>query len=275
MRVCGFATELRLVFLVASALWLAAATTVTGQSVVGTRVPAAWDGCYYSWGKGGDCGPTGPTKPARHFEDVRAVMRDAQDLFASELSWDLDRRGSEPSLGPAVAKWKDIGLLQAHRIRRLTFERNGDPLAELLLAEGEPGMYGVLFKWNGKMPEVRMHKIGGTDVVETFWDFGGNVPMVETWAWVWGTGGPVRLDMRALQDAIHKVAPGHTGYATVLDWEKLHYLTYTWPENHYPGKVGVDEELEAWFELKGMRLEVKKVQWRKLYGEKPEVRHWP
>src|SRR5712691_8703064 len=71
-------------------------------------------------------------------------------------------------------------------------------------------------------------------------DFGGNVPMVTTWAWTWGSSGPIRLDVRAaLKQAIHIVAPDYDGYDTGIEWNTLHGLTWVW-KGAYPGKIGVD-----------------------------------
>lgn len=77
-------------------------------------------------------------------------------------------------------------------------------------------------------------------------NFGGNVPMVSTWAWLSGPSGIVRLDVQgAMQSAFRKVAPEYTGYDTALDWKTMHWYTAVWPLDKYPGKVGVNAGLQA------------------------------
>jgi hypothetical protein len=127
-------------------------------------------------------------------------------------------------------------------------------------------------KWSGDMPAPVIHRVGQATVLVIQKDFGGNIPMVSTWAWVWGPMGPIRLDVEgSVHEAIHKVASGHTGYETGLDWKTLHCTTFTW-QGKYPGKVGVGETVEAWFRLKGTHLAVKRVVFSN-YGR--DERHWP
>lgn len=126
------------------------------------------------------------------------------------------------------------------------------------------------------MPDARLHVVGRENVLVIDRDFGGNVPMFMTWAWVWTAQGPMRIEVqKAIQEAIAKVAPGHQGYDTCVDWSDLSTETYSWGPRGYPGKVGVDERVNAWFELKGNRLIVKRVEWRKTFLENPLVRRWP
>lgn len=60
------------------------------------------------------------------------------------------------------------------------------------------------------MPDPRVVAVGRTNVLVIERDFGGNIPMVMTWAWVWTAKGPMRIEVeKAIQEAIAKVAPGH------------------------------------------------------------------
>ena len=81
-------------------------------------------------------------------------------------------------------------------------------MAGLLLAEGSPGIFSPLLRWSGQMPEAVIQRGGAVSVLVVQRDFGGNVPMVSTWAWVWGPLGPITLNVEGVvADAIQKVAP--------------------------------------------------------------------
>jgi hypothetical protein len=192
------------------------------------------------------------------------------DGFSSEFSYDLKQEGP-----PVKAVWREIGRLGSHRIRDVRYSRGEQALADIVLAESSSGIFSPLMKWSGEMPAPVIHRVGPATVLVIQKDFGGNVPMVSTWAWVWGPMGPIRLDVEAaLHEAIHKVAPGHTGYDTGLDWNTLHCNTGTWPEGKYPSKVEVQAETEAWFQLESTHLVVKRVVFR-VFGKDGDERHWP
>jgi hypothetical protein len=106
-------------------------------------------------------------------------------------------------------------------------------LADILLAERGGDLFAPLFRWRGDMPPAILHRVGSSQVLVVVKDFGGNVPIVGTWAWVWSPAGPIRLDAEgALRKAIQRVAPGHVGYDTGIQWETLHCMTWSWPEGH-------------------------------------------
>jgi hypothetical protein len=196
------------------------------------------------------------------------LLKARRDGFTAELGWDLNQKGL-----PVKATWREIGRLGSHRIRTVRFSRGENGLADLLLAEGSTGIFTPLLKWSGTMRDPVVYGVGSASVLVIQKDFGGNVPMVSTWAWVWGSLGPIKLDVRrAVHGAIHKVAPGHTGYDTALDWDELYCITWTWPEDDYPGKIGVDETVEAWFDLVGTRLVVKRAVFQKDGGDE---KRWP
>jgi hypothetical protein len=92
--------------------------------------------------------------------------------------------------------------------------------------------------------------------------------MVQTWAWTETVAGPILLDIeQARNDAIQKVAPGHGSYSTFIDWDTLYTRTYAWP-----GKVGVHETVDIWFDFKDAKLIPKRVE---LSEPDHETKHWP
>jgi hypothetical protein len=241
-------------------------TAASSQDAPREAMP--WDTCTWVEGKGGDCRAGNPPRPFKEFLDPVQLVKAHRDGFSAEFGWDLDQKGA-----PVKANWREIGLLGSHRIRTVRFSRGEYPLADLVLAEGSAGIFTPLLNWSGTMPDPVIYRVGPASVLVVQKDFGGNVPMVSTWAWVWGSIGPIKLDVeRAVHDAIHKVAPGHTGYDTGLDWDALHSRTWTWPEGEYPGKVGVGETAEAWFDFDGTRLAVKRAVFRKDGGAE---KRWP
>jgi len=101
------------------------------------------------------------------------------------------------------------------------------------------------------------------------------VPMVKTWAWIWGPNGPRRLDwMAAVEQAMAKVAPGYSGYTTGLHWDDLHYETWVW-KGDYPGKIGVGATVEAWFKLGRTGLILKRAELRVDSDDHPTTVRWP
>ena len=115
------------------------------------------------------------------------------------------------------------------------------------------------------MPDAVIQDVSGTQVLVLQKNFGGNVPMFPTWAWIWGPKGPIRLDVdAAIDSAIHSLGPAFNGYNSGLDWETLTCRTGVW-EGEWPGKIGVGKEMEATFEISGGRLVVKDVKVRNLW----------
>ena len=125
------------------------------------------------------------------------------------------------------------------------------------------------------MPEAVVYEHGGTKVLVINKDWGGNVPMVETWAWIWGPNGPIRLDVdAAIAEAIEKVAPQYAGYNTGLKWDTLQCHTYVW-KGDYPGKIGVGAEVNAWFALSAKGLVLKQAEFHESFEENPKTNRWP
>jgi hypothetical protein len=197
--------------------------------------------------------------------------------IANQMSWDLREHPK------TVVKWDELGKLGGHRLRRIEYfidpmpAREGpEKFAGVIVIERSPGIFAPLLKWSGELPESAVVRAGVTDVLVIAKDFGGNVPMVRTWAWVWTEQGPMRLEVeKTIQEAIEKVAPGHAGYSTGIDWSNLHVQTYSWGPGGYPGKIGVTETVNAWFELQANRLAVKRVEWKNSLDAKAPIKHWP
>jgi hypothetical protein len=206
-------------------------------------------------GKGGDtCEPGDRPRPFKEFLEPSLWAKDPQ--IGGEASYDLNQLQGKP----ITAAWKEIGAFGTHHVRLVHF-----PFGDVLLAEKSPGIFSPLMKWAGEMPTPALHKIGAESVLAMAKDFGGNVPMVQTWAWIWAAG-PVRLDVEgAIQLAIEKVAPGHSGYDTGIDFKTLQAITWTWAGD-YPGKVGVSETIKMWFELKNAALFPTRVEYEDYGG---------
>jgi hypothetical protein len=146
--------------------------------------------------------------------------------------------------------WREVGLLGPMRIRAVRYPSGEEPWAlDIVLAESGRSRFVPLMRWSGEMPPATVHKVGKVLVLVVSKDFGGNVPMVRTWAWIGGPHGPIRLSVdSAIEAAIHELGSHYGGYNSGLDWDTLHCRTGVW-EDQYPGKVGVGEEMEAWFAI--------------------------
>jgi hypothetical protein len=234
----------------------------------------AWETCSLSGGMGGCRAGDAP----RRFEDYQTPGRWTQSLYGDD-SFDEEFRLAVKSIPPDHLKvtWRAVGSFGTHRVREVRYSNGNSSFATLLLAEGSKGVFSPLMRWAGRMGEIEMppaqfYEPGGRKILVVEKDFGGNIPMVQTWAWVWTQGGPVRLRIEdAVADAIGKLAAGRGSYDTGLDWKMLRLRTWTW-QGDYPGKIGVSEQLDAWFALKGVQLVVERVEFRDSAGE---VSRWP
>jgi hypothetical protein len=219
-----------------------------------------WATCHQVDGKGGEsCDPGDRARPFKDFLEATLWAQDPH--IGSEVSWDLSQLKDKQM----AATWIELGAFRTHRVRLIHFAS-----WDIVLAERNRGIFSPLMKWAGAMPKPTLLKVGSESILVMAKDFGGNVPMVETWAWVWGPSGPVRLDVEgAIQSAIEKVAPGHGGYSSGIDWrtKPLHAVTWTWAGD-YPGKVGVGETVNMWFELKRGRLMPTRVEFENYDGDK-------
>jgi len=231
--------------------------------------PRAWETCSLTEGKKDSCGPGDLPRVFEEYLRPGAWAKTRGDSFSGEFQFDINIPGSAWTVD-----WSDVGTLGSHRIRQIRHKNVERNFAKLLLAENAGGLYVPLMKWSGDMPEPSIHKLDGGEVLEIAKDFGGNIPMVETWAWVWTEAGPIRLDIAAaVLDATTKIAPGYSRYGTSMNWKRVHNRTWVW-KGKYPGKVGVSDQVDAWFTLRGDRLIVKRVELRELFSEEP-TRTWP
>ena len=214
-----------------------------------------WQTCSLTEGKGDGCGPGDRPRAFREYLVPGDWAKSQRDSFSAEFQWDL----KQSSLGALSNQWREVGSLQSHRIREVRFLRAKDVIAGLVLAESSPGIFLPLMKWAGDMPQAEIFETG---VLVLQKDFGGNVPMVSTWAWVWTPNGPVRLDVSgAIQAAVQKAMPGWRGLETGLDWRTLEGRTFVWTGDQ-PGKLGMSGSVHAWFRLSGTSLAVDRVEFQ-------------
>ncbi len=232
-----------------------------------TAVPSSppWQTCFLIEGKADGCGPGDQPRPFHEFLTPGAWSNAPGDLFSSEFRW--TRR--------LKVTWREIGHWGSHRVRSVHYTEAGSALATIILAEGSRNIFSLLMKWSGEMPDPVTCNHDGINVLVLQKDYSGLYPTVDTWAWIWGPHGPVRLNLSAaMADAIQKVAPGYQGYDTALDWRKLHTQTSVWKGNH-PGKVFVGHTVEAWFELAPEGLILKRANFGDAYGDGPRTARWP
>jgi hypothetical protein len=233
--------------------------------------PRVWDTCSYVEGNGAVCRIHNPPRPFGQFLQPERMAADQHSEFAGQLSWLLHEHPK------TSVKWDELGKLGGHRVRRIEYSSvqatgaEAEKFAGFVVIERSLGIFAPLLQWCG-----RPLPVGETNVLDTGKDFGGNIPMVITWAWVWTPQGPIRLEVeKAVQEAIQKVAPGHAGYDTGIDWPSLHTQTYSWGPGGYPGKLGVTEVVNAWFELRGTRLVVTRAEWEDRAADNVIVKRWP
>jgi hypothetical protein len=191
------------------------------------------------------------------------------DSFSGDFQFDL----RQPEARWKVT-WNELGKLSSHRIRQVRYLTGESSFAALVLAEIRTGVYAALMKWSGQMPDPTILTVEGTDVLYMSRDWGGNIPMVQTWTWTWSQDGPKLLDIApVLREAIQRIAPGYSGYDDGFDWSDLHYQTWVW-NGPWPGKIGVSDQIDAWFTFRDGRLTVKRVELRENFSETP-TRRWP
>jgi hypothetical protein len=202
-----------------------------------------WMTCDWVEGTGGDCLAGEAARPIEY--------------YLHPATW--DKRHFELPAGDYAKlrpESREIGRLGTYAIRAIRYLRGDKPAGEVLLAERSPGKFAPLMWWAAKIdPPVLYHTAGG-DVVAMSKHFDGEIPTVETWAWVWGPEGIARLDVRgAKETAISRVAPGYTGYDTAMDWNRLELKTNLWLGD-FPGKDKVTATFEATFQIRGVQLYV-------------------
>ncbi len=220
------------------------------------RKPAAWDTCTFIEGTGDACAVG--EKP-RKFEEYLHTEWLRQPVNGFSVNSGLDR--IQPNNNGFKATWREISVLGTSRIREVRYFLNDVEIpGALLLAERRDGLFAPLLKWSGDLPEPALYRFGGSSILVMTRNFGGNIPMFRTWAWTGTVSGPILLDIEQAQnDGVQKVAPGHASYNTGMDWDTLHIRTYAWP-GEWPGKVGVHETVDIWFDLKDAKLIPKRVE---------------
>ena len=219
---------------------------------------ATWMTCDWVEDKGGDCVGGEAPHPFDYYLHPETWDKRHFDLPAG----DYEKLRAEP---------REIGRLGTYAIRSVRYFLGESPTGDVLLAERVPGRFVPLMWWAAKIDPPILYRPNGVQVLAMSRDFGGDVPTVETWAWVWGPDGIARLNVRGAKEAaIGRVAPGYTGYDTAMDWEKLQLTTHLW-QGDWPGKASVTATLNAWFEIRGVQLSVKRV----VFEENGKQIVWP
>jgi hypothetical protein len=244
---------------------------VFNSAIAEDQLSNAWETCSVAEGKGDSCVAGDQPRRFDEFLVPGEWSNTRGDQFSSEFRWDI----SQPENSHFVVAWGEVGKLGTLRVRYVRYTSSSSVFAGLLVAETSGNKFMPLMKWSGQMPESAIHRADGIDVLVLSKDFGGNIPAVETWAWIWGAGGPVRLNLSAaVAEAIAKVAPGYSGYATGLDWNSLHYMTWVW-KGAWPGKAGLSDAMEAWFKLGRDGLMVQRAEFREGLDANPGTVRWP
>lgn len=165
-----------------------------------------WETCSLTEGKGNGCRPGDRPRPFNEYLAPGLWAEQTQrDWFSGEFQWDIKNISSG-----LKTTWREVGSFGPHRIRNVRFLDGESVFADLLLAESNTGIFFPLMKWAGQMPDANFYDAAGTRVLVVLKDFGGNIPMVQTWAWMWGPRGPIRLNVdAALQAAFHKLGPDY------------------------------------------------------------------
>jgi hypothetical protein len=233
------------------------------------RQPAPWDTCIYVEGKADVCKPG---ESPRKFEEYLRSDWLKQPVDGFSFNTGLDRLQPKDRFR---AVWNEVGVLGASRIRQVDYLVNDSSVgAYLILAERRDGLFAPLLKWNGPLPEIKVYRPGPTGVLAFSRNFGGNIPMVRTWAWTFTAAAPLQLDLeQALGSAVQKVSSTHRCYDTEFEWETLHLLSWCW-SGEWPGKPGVKDQINIWFDFKDGKLVPKQVELRNIENANGTKR-WP
>ena len=215
----------------------------------------------------------GPGDRPRRFEEFLAPGAWSEmpgDWFSGKFTTDIQHH----ELAQFKVTWREVGRLGTHRIRSVRYRKERDVLADLILAEGNRGIFAPLMKWLGPMPEAAVYEADGTQVLVVQTDDGGKIPMIRTRAWIWGSQGPVNVEVDGCTQAIPLVAPGYDGYDTGLDWPNLNCQTWVW-KGAYPGKIGVSATVRAWFKLRDGGLVITRAEFVDESGDESKMVRWP
>lgn len=233
-----------------------------------------WETCWVSERKADLCRAGGESaRPFRHYlSGLNWALQG--DTFSQSVRWHL-RNGS--TRNNVQATWRAVDGAKATEVRQLLYSMGPNVIADVTVVRVGSDSFLPVMKWScdvlpAQGPKPVIHRVGNSSVLVIEKDFGGNVPGVEIWAWVLTPNGPVRLRVpEAVASAIDRVAPGHRGYQTSLDWTKMYLQTWTW-SGEWPGKTGVKETVDVWFTLADDALQVRRVEFRSDGGS---VRTWP
>jgi hypothetical protein len=244
--------------------------TIASYAQQPQRKPEAWDTCIFIEGKGDFCHAA---EKARKFEDYLRIdwTVDPLDGFTLEAGFNL----LKPTEHKITVMSEDIGRLANSRVRSIKYSVDGTRSMSIILAERADGLWIPLMKIVGDLPQPAQVRDG---VIAISRNFGGNMPMYRTWAWVWNGQGPILLDpYAAVADATEKLGKGYGCYAMEFEWETLHTRTYCAHEG-YQHKADFHYLLDVWFDLKDAQLLVpKRLELEDVgqVGPRDEPKHWP
>jgi hypothetical protein len=218
-----------------------------------------WETCSLTEGKGDGCKPSDRPRPFREFLSPGPWAASiGRDWFTGDFQFDVRTIRGTPTVN-----WREVCAFGHHRIREVRYRDGNGEFAGLLLAESSKGIFSPLMKWSGRMPEPMLNTVSDGTIIVLERNFGSNVPMMRTWAWMWAQEAPFRIDVdAAIDDAIAKLGEGYQGYNSGINWDTLSFRTAVW-QGGYPGKTGVGEEAEVWFALHNGALVVTRANARK------------
>ena len=237
-----------------------------GYAQQAKRKPEAWDTCTFIEGKGDYCNAA---DKARKFEDYLSIawMFDPLDGFTVNTPFNYIKP-AEHKINPG---WQEVGRIGDSRVRWVRYlidDRGGEAV---MLAERKDGLWIPLMK--GVPGEIAVVRNGAIIAISR--DFGGNIPMVRTWAWTSSAAGPILLNVDdAANEAVQKVAAGYSCYNTEIEWSALHIHTWCW-QGEWLNKPSVRHVMDAWFDLEDGRLVPKRVDLSPIDLPGEESKHWP
>ncbi|MFN7920481.1 MAG: hypothetical protein U0Q16_10310 [Bryobacteraceae bacterium] len=248
---------------------LSIALQLAAQSGPPHRPAQTWDTCYTVDGKGQEGCDTGdPERPFAEFLADGAWVNEPKGRFGGDVLSYLHSDASS-----LRAEWRDLGRFGKSNAREIRYSVRGAEDALVLVVEKRPGMFAPLFKWSGGLrgiPRGGVWRAGAVLAIEA--NYSGSFQMYKTWAWAWSERGPVLLDpQEALSKAVATVLPGYGAYPTGMNWKDLSMWTGAW-KGEWPGKIGVQVQMNAWFELRGTKLVLKRAE---VQDDEGKVRRWP
>jgi len=208
-----------------------------------------WDTCIFVEGKDEVCHAA---EKARKFEDYLNIdwSFDPIDGFTLNSGFNLVKT-PEHKVKPV---WREVGELAGTKFRSMKYlVDDATDGVKVILAQRNDGLWMPQLKIAGDLSEPTIAHNGAIIAISR--NFGGNVPMVRTWAWAATAAGPRFVDAdRAPTEAIAKVSAGPWAcYTTEMEWDALHNRTWCWL-GEWPNKAGVHYQLDTWFELRSASL---------------------